>query len=118
MALYTEGDSAEAPRFSHPQLLRERISIPIVHVTVIKEFEFMCNMSEAARGLFDDERSVNKLEQSGGHQPPQRQDGGEAVVRAWSDPWHSPKGGRTCACDVYVLAGVVLPSQGQDSEAE
>lgn len=78
---YTKGDSAQAPRFMVPQLLKERIQVPTVHVTGSKDFDFMRNMSEAARGLCD-EKSVKKLEHSGGHCPPRKKDEIEAVVRA------------------------------------
>ncbi|KAF2839931.1 DUF341 domain protein [Patellaria atrata CBS 101060] len=81
MNIYTEGDGSEAPRVMHPQLLKERITMPTVHVTGKRDFDFMRSMSDAAYGLCDI-RHTKKLEHSGSHHPPQKTAEVNAVVRA------------------------------------
>ncbi|KAF2690581.1 DUF341 domain protein [Lentithecium fluviatile CBS 122367] len=81
LAVYAGGDGVEAPRIMYPQLLRERIRIPTVHVTGKRDFHFMRAMSEVAYGLCD-ERMARKLEHSGGHEPPRNMAEVKAVTRA------------------------------------
>lgn len=82
MAVYMDGtDGSLAPRVMHPQLQRERITIPTIHVRGRRDADFMQNMAEAARGLCD-ERLMKKTEHSGGHQPPQKDAEVKAAVRA------------------------------------
>lgn len=78
---YMDGDDCNAPRVMHPQLLKERIRIPTVHVTGKRDFDFMRNMSEAALGLCDT-KMVKKLQHSGGHHPPQKDAEVQALIRA------------------------------------
>ncbi|KAH7080818.1 DUF341 domain protein [Paraphoma chrysanthemicola] len=78
---YTDGDGRNAPRLMHPQLLKERIRIPTVHVTGKRDFDFMRSMSEVALGLCD-AKMVKKLQHSGGHQPPQKAAEVQALIRA------------------------------------
>lgn len=81
MDVYNKGDGSKAPRIMHAQLLKEKIRIPTVHVTGKRDFDFMQNMSDIARGLCE-ERLTRKLEHSGGHHPPQKDSEVKAVVRA------------------------------------
>jgi predicted esterase len=78
---YTDGHGVDAPRLMHPQLLKERIHIPTVHVIGKRDFDFMRNMSEAALGLCS-ESMVKKLQHSGGHHPPQKHAEVQALIRA------------------------------------
>jgi len=81
MDVYSQGDGSKAPRVMHAQLLKEKLQIPTVHVTGRRDFDFMQNMSDIARGLCE-ERLTRKLEHSGGHHPPQKDAEVRAVVRA------------------------------------
>ncbi|PGH17659.1 hypothetical protein AJ79_01021 [Helicocarpus griseus UAMH5409] len=81
MSVYMNGDGSEAPRVMHPQLLREKIRTPTVHIWGKRDFDFMRNMSDAASGLCE-EHLTKKLEHSGGHQPPQKDPEIKAVLRA------------------------------------
>jgi len=80
----TEGEVlAEAPRLMHPDLLmsKNKIKIPMVHITGRRDFDFMRNMSEAARALCEP-RMIKVLEHAGGHQPPQKPAEVKATLRA------------------------------------
>jgi pimeloyl-ACP methyl ester carboxylesterase len=78
---YKDGDTFNAPRPMHPQLLRERVHIPTVHITGRRDSDFMLNMSEVVLGLCD-ENMVRKLQHSGGHHPPQKDTEVQAFIRA------------------------------------
>jgi pimeloyl-ACP methyl ester carboxylesterase len=78
---YKNGDPIDAPRPMHPQLLKERVHIPTVHVTGRRDSDFMLNMSEVVLGLCD-QNMVRKLQHSGGHHPPQKDTEVQALIRA------------------------------------
>ena len=81
LKIFAAGNDAEAPRMMHPQLLKEKLRIPTVHVTGKRDFDCMRNMSNAAYALCD-ARMSKKLEHNGGHQPPQKDAEVKAAVRA------------------------------------
>ncbi|TLD18441.1 hypothetical protein PspLS_10146 [Pyricularia sp. CBS 133598] len=85
-------DPADVPRVLHPRLLfsasggttavsNTRLAIPTVHAHGRRDFDFMKETAEAARGLCDP-LLARCLVHSGGHSPPQRPDEVAELVQA------------------------------------
>lgn len=78
---FIHGDGSKVPRAIHPQLLKDRIRVPTVHMLDKCDFDFLRNISNSAGGLCE-ERLTRKLGYSGGHQPPQKATEAKTGVRA------------------------------------
>jgi pimeloyl-ACP methyl ester carboxylesterase len=81
MAVYQGEQSEAAPRVMIPDILKQKIKTPTVHVWGRNDHPFMINMAMVAESICDKSRSKSVMH-TGSHQPPQKTMEVRASLRA------------------------------------
>ncbi|KAI7783991.1 hypothetical protein LA080_011016 [Diaporthe eres] len=94
LEFFEGNDSDSVPRLLHPALIKDRISIPTVHVTGKKDLESMVKQSLVVQGLCDED-VARSHRHTGGHAVPSKKSEVKAV--ASSIEWAAEKGNHMSA---------------------
>jgi len=79
--VFQRGDTSQIPRIIHPDLIRQRVRIPTIHIVGKQDDPLMISQSELMYRVCDP--TVSKwLEHSGGHDIPRQLQDAKAAVKA------------------------------------